>query len=148
LIYKASIFISSGREDSNFRPLAPHASALANCATPQSSSGVVPPMYPWIIDRSADSDPYDHPVSIPFLTKNYKQRLVDHFVGLGGRFNLPQAFYESDEGQQKRLKVQPPASTGVNPRPLFHMAPPEQTKIPNIFLTLVFVTKKNLYHHA
>ena len=25
----------SGREDSNFRPLAPHASALANCATPR-----------------------------------------------------------------------------------------------------------------
>ncbi len=28
-------FIWSGREDSNFRPLAPHASALANCATPR-----------------------------------------------------------------------------------------------------------------
>ena len=25
----------SGREDSNFRPLAPHASTLANCATPR-----------------------------------------------------------------------------------------------------------------
>ena len=25
----------SGWEDSNFRPLAPHASALANCATPR-----------------------------------------------------------------------------------------------------------------
>ena len=28
-------FYLSGREDSNFRPLAPHASTLANCATPR-----------------------------------------------------------------------------------------------------------------
>ena len=31
-------FLSSGRKDSNFRPLAPHASALANCATPRTLS--------------------------------------------------------------------------------------------------------------
>ena len=30
-----SLFFQSGRKDSNFRPLAPHASALANCATPR-----------------------------------------------------------------------------------------------------------------
>jgi hypothetical protein len=29
------VFDLSGREDSNFRPLAPHASTLANCATPR-----------------------------------------------------------------------------------------------------------------
>ena len=29
------LFAKSGREDSNFRPLAPHASTLANCATPR-----------------------------------------------------------------------------------------------------------------
>ena len=28
-------FYLSGRDDSNVRPLAPHASALANCATPR-----------------------------------------------------------------------------------------------------------------
>ena len=35
LIYKAFGFDLSGREDLNFRPLAPHASTLANCATPR-----------------------------------------------------------------------------------------------------------------
>lgn|GEM_PF-5716099 len=35
LNYKVFIFNLSGREDLNFRPLAPHASALANCATPR-----------------------------------------------------------------------------------------------------------------
>ncbi len=29
------LILKSGREDSNFRPLAPHASTLANCATPR-----------------------------------------------------------------------------------------------------------------
>lgn len=35
-LYLFSFPSLSGREDSNFRPLAPHASALANCATPRS----------------------------------------------------------------------------------------------------------------
>ena len=33
-----SLGFKSGREDSNFRPLAPHASTLANCATPRNIS--------------------------------------------------------------------------------------------------------------
>ncbi len=35
MLYINQLSFLSGREDSNFRPLAPHASTLANCATPR-----------------------------------------------------------------------------------------------------------------
>ena|GEM_PF-7119564 len=35
IVLNCQIFNLSERDDSNVRPLAPHASALANCATPR-----------------------------------------------------------------------------------------------------------------